>query len=279
MFESTSSLSEQVKQWLGDVQPLWSSIGEDAIKKLLVSFPFTVERIIINENDIFEEIDDSLGMKAVRFILSEAMVSPGIKLTAKDNLNRNIVLEAINHLDWPMYRSEDIFKVCKVANEDDVLPLHFFHIVLKEAGLIRKYKGHLVATKKGKELFQAKNNSLFGLIYKTLYERIDISYFDRVYLQGWPNLQIGVVLYCSSLIGDEWIDEEKIMKMTAIPDTRFWQTPRDLPEFAFHTRILRPLWWFGLLEHRVRKDSDTKWEVEQFKKTKAFNDVFSFRIN
>ena len=96
----------------------------------------------------------------------------------------------------------EIFSVCKVVNEEDFLPLHFFHIILKEAQLVRKYKGNLIATKKGKEAYKDNKNTLFSILYPTLYEQIDISYFDRVLLSGWPNLQIGVVLYCLTMKKD-----------------------------------------------------------------------------
>jgi hypothetical protein len=81
MLETSSVPTEQVKQWLGDVKPLWASLGEVNIKRLLVPFPFLIERVIVNKNESFEEISNSLGMKAIKFILSEAMTAPGIKLT------------------------------------------------------------------------------------------------------------------------------------------------------------------------------------------------------
>jgi len=279
MIETSPLFSEQVQQWLGGIKPIWASLREDTLKKLLSSFPFTIERIIINQDDIFEEINNSLGIKAVKLILSEAMTSPGIKLTAKDNLNRNFVTEAIDQLNWPMYRTHEIFSVCKVVNEEDFLPLHFFHIILKEAQLVRKYKGNLIATKKGKEAYKDNKNTLFSILYPTLYEQIDISYFDRVLLSGWPNLQIGVVLYCLTMVDDKWVPKDTLMKLTAIPDKRFWETPRDLPEFAFHARILRPLWWLGLLEHRIVKDSEANTEVTEFKKIKSFDKIFKFHID
>lgn len=278
MLETSSVPTEQVKQWLGDIKPLWPLLGEVNIMKLLVSFPFSIERVVINKNELFEEISDSLGMKAVKLILSEAMTAPGIKLTVKDNLNRSFVVKAIDQLEWPRYRPSEIFEFCKVVNERDFLPLHFFHVVLKAAGLVRKYKGHLVATKKGKELYQDDKNALFDSLYSSLYEQIDISYFDRVSLNGWPNLQIGIVLWCLTMIDNEWIPEEILMKKTAIPDKRFWESPRDLPEFAFHARILRPLWWFGLLEHRIIHSPELKRETDEFKKSKAFDRVFAFDL-
>jgi hypothetical protein len=96
----------------------------------------------------------------------------------KDNFNRSFVVKAIDQLEWPLYRPGEIFEFCKVVNERDFLPLHFFHVVLKAAGLVRKYKGHLVATKKGKKLYQDDKNALFDSLYSALYEQIDISYFD-----------------------------------------------------------------------------------------------------
>ncbi len=278
MLETSSVPTERVKQWLGDVKPLWPSLGEMNIKRLLASFPFSIERIVINKNKSFEEISNSLGMKAVKLILSEAMTAPGIKLTVKDNLNRSFVVKAIDKLEWPLYRLGEIFEFCKVVNERDFLPLHFFHVTLKAAGLVRKYKGHLVATKKGKELYQDDKNALFDSLYSALYEQIDISYFDRVSLNGWPNLQIGIVLCCLTMIDNEWISKEILMKKAAIPDKRFWESPRDLPEFAFHARILRPLWWFGLLEHRIVKDTNGNTEIEQFKVTNSFKNVFEFSV-
>ena len=46
-----------------------------------------------------------------------------------------------------------------------------------------------------------------------------------------------------------------------------------------HARILRPLWWLGLLEHRIVKDSEANTEVTEFKKIKSFDKIFKFHID
>ncbi|KHK00920.1 hypothetical protein NY78_3700 [Desulfovibrio sp. TomC] len=68
------------------------------------------------------------------------------------------------------------------------------------------------------------------------------------------------------------------MKQTTIPDKRFWDTPQDYPGFAFYTRILRPLQWFGLLEQRNVAGDDKIYGKFEFKKSEGFDSIFSFRL-
>jgi hypothetical protein len=279
MLDTSSVPTEQFEQWLDDVEPVWPSFGRENIAGLIYPFPFSGERVSIS-NEPFDEIDNSPLLKGAKQFLAKAMVSPGIKLTATGNLNRKFVDEMIDILNWEMYTRDKLYRICKVVNEIDFFPLHYLHILLKESSLLRNYKGHVIASKLGKALLQdVRGADLFSLLITTLYEKINICYFDRMPFEGWPNTQVGLILYGLKVIADDWTSEETLMKKTAIPDERIFKTPYDFSSTAYHARILRPLEWFGLMEHRVVIEAKTNKETTEYKKSKAFDRVFAFNLS
>ena len=61
-------------------------------------------------------------------------------------------------------------RFCKVINESDCFEVHIPNILLHLAGLVRKYKGTLKITQKGRELAtDAKAGQLFNLLFQTFF--------------------------------------------------------------------------------------------------------------
>ena len=64
---------------------------------------------------------------------------------------RKFVDKMISQFDWPNFEEDRIRKSNKVINEEDFMPLHFIHLLLKTAKLIRKFKNKAVITKNEKK--------------------------------------------------------------------------------------------------------------------------------
>ena len=87
----------------------------------------------------------------------------GIGLTKSGALNRKFVNWAAEHFEWPEYTAIELFKWCKVLEEHRMPPLFPVHGELRYLKLLRRSKGKLVATKKGREMAKAPD-ALFNLV-------------------------------------------------------------------------------------------------------------------
>ena len=64
-------------------------------------------------------------------------------------------------IKWPGYDQTDAFRLRKVINEPDFLPLHIVRLLAEAAKLVRTQRGKLVATPFGKSvLSDARQGSL-----------------------------------------------------------------------------------------------------------------------
>ena len=53
-------------------------------------------------------------------------------------------------IEWPAYDQADAFRLHKVINEPDFLPLHIIRLLAEGAKLVRIWRGKLVATSFGR---------------------------------------------------------------------------------------------------------------------------------
>ena len=166
-------------------------------------------------------------------------------------------------------------------NEQDVLPIRFTRIMAKEAGLVRAYKGRLVATKRATDLLQPEQApQLFKIVFETVFWRMNLAYLDRMPGEHWPQNHIGLVLWCLSVVAHEWDTPDDLMSTCTMPDGELGAAARDFPEFAMVTRVLRPLTWFGLMEaSNIDTDRAPLWRRDrQYRKTPLYDRVLSFVV-
>jgi hypothetical protein len=82
---------------------------------------------------------------------------------------------------------------------------------------------------------------------------MDLGYFGRGLLGSWPQGDAGVVLWSLSICAYDWQNSEKLTRLCTIPEPAMFSETWDRTPYAMEARILRPLLWFGLLEHRSEK--------------------------
>lgn len=87
----------------------------------------------------------------------------GIGLTATGAMNRKFVHWAAVNFIWPGFTAEDLYSMHKVLNENDVPPLWVVRDMSLHMKFLRRRKGLLVATKRGRE-FLEKPQRYFDLI-------------------------------------------------------------------------------------------------------------------
>ena len=183
----------------------------------------------------------------------------------------------VDEFRWPDHEKEVIYSLNKVVNEEDFLPLHYLHVVMKEAGLLRKYKGLLKPSRLGRAMLdEGAAGELMRLLFTATFDTFNIAYFDWVSIRSWPQEQAGLVLYLLSQAASEWTPPDILMRRTAIPTLEVIDAPYDFPEFAFSGRILRYLVWFGLMEMRPPRTLDKIAVKREYRKTPLYDRFLAF---
>jgi len=147
--------------------------------------------------------------------------------------------------------------------------------------LVRTQRGKLVATPLGKSMLSdAKPGSLLAILFHLAFWHMDLSYFGRGLLGSWPQADAGVVLWSLSVCADEWQSPEKLTRLCTIPEPAMFSETWDRTPYAMEAKILRPLLWFGLLEHRSEEILDSRFSQHHFyRKAELFERLLAFDVH
>jgi hypothetical protein len=171
-----------------------------------------------------------------------------------------------------------LFRFNKVISEPDFLPLHFVRVLAQAARLLRKHRGKLVATRLSKPLLvEERYGALQALLFDIAFWHLNLGYFDRMTLPSCPQSDVGVVLFSLSAAANDWVDTEKLTRLCTLPVIGVLEAAWDLGAFAMEARILRPLLWFGLLEHRSEPGA-RRFERHLYRKTPLFDRFLKFDV-
>jgi hypothetical protein len=180
----------------------------------------------------------------------------------------------------PEYDQADAFRFNKVINEPDFRPLHVVCQLAQAATLVRSQRGKLVATPLGKSILSdAKQGSLLAILFYLAFWHMDLGYFGRGLLGSWPQADAGVVLWSLSVCANDWQSAEQLTRLCTIPAPAMFSDTWDRTPYAMEAKILRPLLWFGLLEHRSEKIPSGRFGEHHFyRKAELFDRLLAFDL-
>jgi hypothetical protein len=136
----------QIRGWLDGIEPAWTLLAFESLQALRRE-PSAVQTAIRIANELsVGEIAGSPVARNTLILLRQAIECDGLPLTATGNLSRAAVAEMCKLIEWPDYNQADAFRVNKVINEPDFLPLHVVRQLAQAAGLVRAQRGKLIAT-------------------------------------------------------------------------------------------------------------------------------------
>jgi hypothetical protein len=270
----------QVQQWLDGVEPAWTLLDFDSLQALRQE-PSTSQATIRIAKDLgAKEIAGSAVARNSLILLQQAVERRGLPLTSTGNLTRAVVAELQKRIEWPDYDQAEAFRLCKVINEPDFLPLHVVRILTQAATLVRVRGGKLVATPLGKlMLSDEQQGSLLAILFHIAFWRMDLSYFGRGLLGSWPQTDIGIVLWSLSVSAGDWQTSKKLTRLCTVPEPSMLTATWDRSAVAMEARILRPLLWFGLLDYRSEKIVENRFEERHhYRKVALFDRLLSFAV-
>jgi hypothetical protein len=167
-----------------------------------------------------------------------------------------------------------------VINEPDFLPLLFVRHVAAAAKLVRAYRGALMPTRLGRELSApARRGALQTILFHATFWRIDLTYLAPFEPASWPQPAIGPLLWSLSVSAADWQPREKLTRLCAIPASLILESNWDRGSAFMGARILQPLYWFGLLEHRSERIPGQGFgERHFFRKARLFDRMLGFNV-
>ena len=226
---------------------------------------------------------EELGQSAVArnaLVLLHSASGPGLKLTSTGNLSRSVVAEMCDLFTWPGFDKAEAFQFHKVINEPDFLPLYFVRHLVETAGLVRQRKGYLKVTPVGRQVLEdPARQALQGLLFHLALWAVDLGYLGRGLHGDWPQRDAGVLLWSLSTAANDWESPQRLTRMCTIPIDSVLETEWDSGTMAMEARILHPLWWFGLLEHRQDEVPGRRFGASHFyRKTPLYDRFLSFDV-
>lgn len=217
----------------------------------------------------------------LRLMLARAQETGGLMLTATHALSRADTRALFDALVWPDYDKAEVLAVNKVLNEADVMPVETTRLIAQAAKLLRRRERKLLATKVGQG-FAAEEQSLelFRRLFALVFWRVDLGSLDRVPIDRWPQDHVGLVLWCLSAAARDWSSVGDLLPVCTLLDAAPEATASDFLAFAFESRILRPLTWFGLLEtRRVGEPGSFSWRyVREYRTASLFDRALTFEV-
>ena len=184
----------QVRQWLDGVEPAWTLLTFDSLQALRQEPSASQSAIRIAADLSADEIAVSAVARNTLILLRQAIERGGLPLTATGNLSRAAVAHMCKLIEWPHYDRDEAFRLSKVINEPDFLPLHVVRLLAQAATLVCAKRGKLVPTPLGKSMLSdARQGSLTAILFHLAFWQMDLGYFGRALLGSWPQGDIGIV--------------------------------------------------------------------------------------
>ena len=169
-------MAKRNRSSLGDLEGL----SPEQMHRLLY-FPFDSPRLLTFPDVL--EVEPDAPIIRLFSLLAAAIGEAGLKPTARGNLPRNFCREAaLAYFGEEYYR--EVTRFAGINSETDFRDLHVARLVAEMAGLIRKYKGKFILSRKYRDLLTRRG--LAG-IYPCLFQAF-VREFEWGYLDRYPDL-------------------------------------------------------------------------------------------
>jgi len=270
----------KVRGWPGGIEPAWTLLDLESFNALRKE-PSGENSALRLANDLTpREIAASAVARNCATLIRHAVENGGLKLTATGNLSRAVVTEFIELFEWPDFDREAAFELHKVVNEPDFSPLFYLRHMAQMAGLVHRRRGHLRATPLGRKLLNETDRpAIQAILFHITFWHADLGFLGRGLHDTWPQFDIGIVLWSLSVAASDWQTSEKLTRLCTIPGNGVLNASWDSGTLAMEARILRTLYWFGLLDHRTEQlDEDQLFKKRLYRKSPMFDRFLTFDV-
>ena len=201
-------------------------------------------------------------MRNAVVLLGAAAKGAGLELTARGYLTRANVAALREAMDWPGCAFEERRRAGKRLGEAHVGELQLVRALLEEAGCVETARGgRLRASRRGHARLAGAKEALFAELFRIAFWRLSLNLFGKAECGSWPQQQVGMALWALSTTGHRFQGTRALMVLSVLPDEAVSRNPEWVATTLFSWRVLRPLWWFGLVECREQGEDldDASW--------------------
>jgi hypothetical protein len=275
------------KQQAYNARPIddFDGLSPEAMSQLL-NYPFESTGVVrINPNP--KGFTNAPVYRLFTLLVKE-MQEAGIKATAKGNLGRN----ACRHIAEQYFTEaeyKEVTKYCAINMEEDFMELSVLRYVSSTAGLIRKYKGMFILTKKCQKLLsEGKDAAIYRELFRTYCDKFNWSYGDGCYDHPFFQRSFMFTLHLLQKFGGEKRDTdfygEKFirafpkLKQEILANSRPFEMSRE-DYYIMHCLRLRVIerftQFFGLVE--IEAVGEDRFERKHMvMKTPLLDEMFEF---
>jgi hypothetical protein len=139
----------EVRRWLNGIDPAWTMLDLDSFNALHAEPSASNQAIRLEPNLAETDLSGSAVARTARTLLQRAIETGGLKLTTTGNRSRAAVAEMVEVIEWPGLDKDELFRLHKVVNEPDLLPLYLVRVLVQGTKLVRTNRGTLVPTRLG----------------------------------------------------------------------------------------------------------------------------------
>lgn len=270
--------SPAVRTWLDGVLPAWTLLDHDSVAALRYGSGPRAQAIRLARDLSPAELAQSAVTRNTLVLLRAASAGAGLKLTAAGNLSRAVVAEMVALFEWPAFDRDQAFRLLKVINEPDFTPLFFVRHLAQTAGLVRRRKGHLRLTQAGRQAVQHPPPAMQALLFNIAFRELDLGYFGLNLQGNWPQADLGIVLWSLSVAANDWESSQRLTRLCTIPNDGVVAATWDVATAVTNARMLQPLMWFGLLEHREERVPGQSFGNRFYRKAPLFDRFLAFDV-
>lgn len=218
-------------------------------------------------------LDQSRLLQAMELAVDYAQQNGGIGLTQTKAFNRAFAHWMAEHSPWPEYRSEELLRLNKVLNEEDVPPAMVVHDLMIGARLGRHVTGTFQLSKTAHKL-AARRGAFFARIAETYLFDYNHARTARSEFTAPGNWDI--FLNVINVDAEDGLTEAHLVKTLYGLETREGIYDRDYNDHAgfLFTHVLRPLTWIGFLAETSetgRRFDTTYWKTPLWRACLSLN--------
>ena len=260
--------------WLDGVEPAWTVL-EPARWEALMREPSAENGALRLADDLTDtELDHSAIVRNALVLLRAAANGAGLELTARGYLTRANVAALRETMDWPGCAFEESRRAGKRSSEAQVGELRLVRALLEEAGCVEITRGgRLRASRRGQALLAGAKSALFAELFRIAFWRLSLNLFGTAECGSWPQQQVGMALWALSTTGHRFQGTRALMVVSVLPDEAVSRRPEWVATTLFSWRVLRPLWWFGLVECREQGED---LDAARWRKSVLFDRFLNF---
>ncbi len=250
----------------------------------LMNFPFESPDLI--EFPSVLDNPPSAPIVTLFSMLVDAIGEDGLKPTATGNLPRKVVQD-IALLYWGEEKYQEETNYASIRSEDDFYQLNVTRLVAGLAGLVRRYKGRFILSRKCRDLMkQGGMRAVYPVLFRALMARFNWGYMDRYPETGIVQTLSTYTLYLLTRYGNEWrantFYEDAFLRaypsILDVVEPRAYESREEVIRGMYSLRCFRRFAEFaGLME--IDHESEERYgRVFKMRKTPLLSDVARFRV-